>query len=383
MQSTVHSLFQPYTLPSGVTLANRLVMAPMTHLSSQPDGKVSDAEIAYYVRRSEGLGLVITAATWVTPSGGMHGSTGAADDDDIPGLRRLAAAIRERGAKAVLQLFHTGRQGTRTGDLVAPSAVPEAREGAAVPRALEENEIADIIRAFGEAARRAIAAGFDGVEIHGGNGNLTHQFFSPLSNRRNDRYGGTLERRMTFGLAVVDEVQRVVREHADRPFAVGYRLSPEERDMPGAASDAPDEREQPGITMEDTLAFVDVLAVRGLDYLHISLTDFRNPPRRGSWGGRSRLAILQERVGGRVPLIGVGAVRTAEDALEAMQSGVPLLALGRELLMEPDWVDKVRSGRSTGIRTTMPANGRERLSIPDPMWQLLRSIPGWLPFEEK
>lgn len=384
MKLAAQSLFQSYELPSGLKLENRIVMAPMTHMSSKADGTVSDAELAYYARRSEGPGLIITAATWVLPNGGIPGAPGADDDDKIPGLRRLAAAIRERGAKAILQLFHAGRQGTRTGDLVAPSAVPEAREGAAVPRALEEHEIAEIVRAFGEAARRAITAGFDGVEVHGANGNLTHQFFSPLSNKRQDRYGGTLERRMTFGLAVVDEVLRIVREHADRPFAVGYRLSPEERDMPGGNSaDTPEANEAPGITMEDTLAFADVLATRGLDYLHISLTDFRNPPRRGSWGGKSRMAILQERVGHLVPLIGVGAVHTAEDAADAMESGIPLLALGRELLMEPDWAGKVRDGLSSEIRTTLSTSDRERLSIPEPMWQLLLSIPGWLPFEDK
>ena len=186
---------------------------------------------------------------------------------------------------------------------------------------------------------------------------------------------------MTFSLAVVDEVLRAVREHADQPFAVGYRLSPEERDMPGNAADSPEQQEIPGITMEDTLEFVEVLASRGLDYLHISLTDFRNPPRRGSWGSKSRLAILQEHVGHRVPLVGVGAVHTAEDALDAMESGIPLLALGREMLMEPDWANKVRDGRSAEIRTTLSASDRERLFIPEPMWQLLLSIPGWLPFE--
>ncbi|MBB6675118.1 oxidoreductase [Cohnella nanjingensis] len=370
MRHNAQTLLQPYELPGGLKLDNRIVMAPMTHLSSHADGTISDAELDYYALRAAGPGMVITAATWVLPNGGLPGGPGADDDDKIPGLRRLAAAIQDRGAKAVLQLFHSGRQATRTGDLVAPSAIPETREGAETPRPLEEEEIEGIIRAFGAAARRAISAGFDGVEIHGANGNLTHQFFSPHANRRQDRFGGTLERRMTFGLSVVDEVKRVVRERANKPFIVGFRLSPEER-------------ETPGITMDDALAFADELAARGLDYLHVSLMDFRNPPRSGSGDGRSRLAILQERVGQRVPLIGVGAVRTAEDAQGAMEIGIPLLALGRELLLEPDWANKVRDGRSGEIRTSLTASDRERLGIPEPMWRLLRSIPGWMPFEDE
>ncbi|MCC3371611.1 NADH-dependent flavin oxidoreductase [Cohnella sp. REN36] len=362
-------LFEPYRLPNGLRLDNRIVMAPMTHLSSRTDGVASDDELAYYARRADGPGMVITAATWVLPDGGLPGGPGADTDDKIPGLARVAETIRQRGAKAILQLFHSGRQSTRTGDLVAPSAVPESRPDAGVPRALDEGEIAAIVRAFGAAARRAVAAGFDGVEIHGANGNLTHQFFSPHANRREDRYGGSLERRMTFGLEVVDEVLRVVRETADRPFAVGFRLSPEER-------------ESPGIVMEDALAFAETLAGRGLDYLHLSLTDFRNPPRNGEWGGRSRLVLFQERLGNRIPIIGVGAIATAEDAAQARKTGAPLVALGRELLLEPDWTRKVREGRYADIRTTLTANDRERLVIPEPMWGLLRGTPGWLPFVE-
>ena len=122
---------------------------------------------------------------------------------------------------------------------------------------MTESEIQEIIRAFGESTRRAIEAGYDGIEIHGANGYLVQQFFSPHSNRRDDQWGGSVENRMKFPLAIVDEVQRVVAEHAKGPFIVGYRFSPEEP-------------ETPGITMADTLDLVDALADKNLDYLHVS-----------------------------------------------------------------------------------------------------------------
>src|SRR5213080_1807179 len=316
-------LIEPYTLPNGVKLKNRIVMAPMTNFSSNPDGTVTDAEVKYYSRRSSGVGMVITACTYVTENGkGFHGEFGGDRDELIPSLRQLASAIKEQGAKAVLQIFHGGRQIppelVPNGEVVSASAVPVEGEGKPVPRALTETEVESIIRDFGETTRRAIEAGFDGVELHGANGYLIQQFFSPHSNRREDQWGGSLEKRLAFPLAVVDEVKKVVAEHAKESFVVGYRFSPEEP-------------ETPGITMADTLTLVDALADKNLDYLHVSLQNFWSTPRRGIQDTRSRIEIIQERVGDRVPVIGVGSIYTADDALKAMQAGIPLIALGREL----------------------------------------------------
>ncbi|KPV55843.1 NADH-dependent flavin oxidoreductase [Paenibacillus sp. A3] len=368
MMKSVQPMLEPFTLPNGIDLKNRIVMAPMTHSASQPDGAVSDAEIKYYARRANGVGMLITAAAGVTASGSFPGTALVDRDELIPGLSRLASAIKSEGAKAVLQIVHGGRKCFPGGDLVSASAIPEEKEGAAVPRELTDSEITGIIRAFGEATRRAIEAGFDGVELHGANGFLIHQFFSPHSNRRTDRWGGTLEKRMTFPLELIGEVQRVVREHAKEPFIVGYRLSPEEP-------------ETPGITMADTLTFVEVLAGQGLDYLHISLNDFRSIPRRGADDSRTRLELIQELVGTRVPVIGVGAIRTAQDAAQALELGIPLIAVGRALIIEPDWVAKVAQGREQELRMTLSKNDQESLAIPDSLWRMILAVPGWFPVE--
>lgn len=373
MNPKYQPLFNTFTLKSGIELKNRIVMAPMTNMSSNEDGTVSDAELEYYARRSGGVGIVLTACIYVTRNGkGFPGEFGGDMDDMIPSLSRLASAIKDKGAKAVLQIFHGGRECppelVPDGDVVSASAVQseQGRGSRVVPRALTDEEIQSIIRDFGQTTRRAIEAGFDGVEIHGANGYLLQQFFSPHSNRREDRWGGSLEKRLTFPLAVVDEVKRIVAEHAKEPFLVGYRFSPEEA-------------ETPGITMEETFRLVDELANKELDYLHVSLQEFWSAPRRGADESKTRLEWIQERVGSRVPVMGVGSIHTPDDALKALDTGVPLIAIGRELVAEPDWVEKVAQGREEEIRTTISKKDQEALVVPTSLWQAIVHTPGWFP----
>ncbi|ASS92996.1 NADH-dependent flavin oxidoreductase [Peribacillus simplex] len=371
MNSKYIPLFESFNLGKKLEVKNRLVMAPMTNFSSNPDGTVTDAEVNYYERRSSGVGMVITACTYVTANGkGFHGEFGGDKDELIPSLSRLASAIKAKGSKAILQIFHGGREVPPelipNGDVVSASNIPSEGEGKSVPRPLSEKEIESIILDFGEATRRAIEAGFDGVEIHGANGYLLQQFFSPHSNRREDKWGGSLEKRLTFPLAVVDEVKKAVAEHAKVPFIVGYRFSPEEP-------------ETPGITMEDTLALIDGLVTKELDYLHVSLMDFWSKARRGAEVDRPRIEIIKERIGDQVPLIGVGSIYTADDAIKALQSGVPLIALGREIIIDPEWVQKVEQGREAEIVTKINKDNQQKLDIPDPLWQAIIHSPGWFP----
>lgn len=365
MKSTYAPLFETFSLKSGVELKNRIVMAPMTNFSSNDDGTVTDAEVAYYARRAEGVAAVITACTYVTPNGkGFPGEFGADRDEMIPSLARLASAIQEKGAKAILQIFHGGRMvppNLVDGDVVSASSVPAEAEGSAVPRELSAAEVENIIAAFGETTRRAIEAGYDGVEIHGANGYLIQQFFSPHSNRRTDKWGERLE----FPLAVVDAVKEAAAA-ADRPFAVGYRFSPEEP-------------ETPGITMADTLELIDALKEKDLDYLHVSLMEFWSQPRRGVDDTRPRLEIIKERAGNAIPVIGVGSIYTADDAMKALGTGVDLLAIGRGLIIEPDWVQKVENGEEETIAVKIDKNAQEKLVVPDPLWNAIVNTPGWFP----
>lgn len=375
MSATDYSpLLEPFQFASSISLKNRVVMAPMTNFSSNEDGTVSGPEIDYYIRRSKGAGMVITACVYVSRGGkGFAGEFGADRDELIPSLRRLAEAIKGEGAKAVLQIFHGGRQcppeqlpdGQPVSAGNVPSELPGGGHGP-VPRPLTDNEIEGIIADFGAAARRAIEAGFDGVEIHGANGYLLQQFFSPHSNTRGDRWGGDLQKRLAFPLAVLRAVKSAVNEHASSPFLVGYRFSPEEP-------------ETPGITMAETFALIDALKKEGLDYLHVSQMDLWSLPHRGTEDSRPRIEQIVDCAGSGLPVIGVGSLYSAEDALKSLSSGISLVALGRPLLIEPDWVQKVAEGRADEIETELDPAAQDALVIPDPLWRALIHTPGWLP----
>ncbi|PKR85702.1 NADH-dependent flavin oxidoreductase [Heyndrickxia camelliae] len=355
----------PFTFNNGVELRNRVVMAPMTTYSANPDDTASEEELAYYEERSYGVGAVITACTYVIANGkGFPGQFAGHKDEYIDSLRSVAQAIHKGGAKAILQIYHGGRQSPRelvpNGDVVSASETIAADGGKA--RELTIEEIQEVVKAFGETTRRAIEAGYDGVEIHGANTYLLQQFFSGFTNKRTDEYGGTLEKRMRFPLEVVAEVNRVKQQYADDSFIVGYRFSPEEP-------------EEDGITLDETVQLVDRLANESLDYLHISVMDFRSLARRYEGEKENRIKIIHRVIDGRVPLIGVGSIYSKKDASEAMETGAELIALARELLIEPHWVEKIAAGEEVITEMDMT---RENV-IPGPMMRMMQSNPGWVP----
>ncbi len=374
MNSNYKSILSPFTFPvSGIEVINRIVMAPMTTFSGNDDGTTTDAEVAYYKERNQSAGLLITACAYVIRHGkGFHGQIGADTDELIPSLKRIAETLKANGNKAVLQIYHGGRMSPPEelldGQSVSASAVAAEREGAQVPREMTESEIEETIVAFGEATRRAIAAGFDGVEIHGANTYLLQQFFSPHSNRRTDKWGGDLIKRMTFPLAVVDSVKRAAAL-ADRPFLVGYRISPEEM-------------ENPGITMEDTLYLAEALSHKQLDYLHVSVMDFWAGSMRDKQDTAARAQLIAAKVGHILPVIGVGGFHTPEDAEKALEMGIPLVAMGRELLMDPHWLKKVKENVTDKIETELDINAQDALKIPTPLWQGLVLRTGWMPMKK-
>ncbi len=260
---TKYNFLEAYRFSNGLELKNRIVMAPMTTMSSFHDGHVTTDEVNYYHRRGGGPGMIITAVANVSEDGkGFEGEFSATDDRFIPDLTKIATAIKQDGTKAVLQIFHAGRMSNsrvlRGKQTVSASAIAAERPGAETPRALTEPEIEQIIEEFGEATLRAIKAGFDGVEIHGANTYLIQQFFSPHSNRRTDQWGGSFENRLRFPLAVVKKVQEVIKEHGSKTFLLGYRVSPEEF-------------ETPGIRLEGTFALIEKLKQAKIDYLNLSI----------------------------------------------------------------------------------------------------------------
>lgn len=256
-------ILQPFTLPNGTELKNRLLMAPMTTCTGYFDGTVTSELVEYYRARAGSIGTIIVECCFIDDYGlAFPGAIGIDNDEKIAGLAKIAEAIKAEGSKAILQIYHGGRMvdpqliGGR--QPVAPSAIAAPREGAAMPRALSGEEVEGMIAKFGDGVRRAILAGFDGVEIHGANTYLIQQFYSPNSNQRDDEWGGSRDNRARFPLAVLDITHKMARQYADDAFIIGYRFSPEEMEVPG-------------IRFDDTMYLLEKLAARGVDYLHFSV----------------------------------------------------------------------------------------------------------------
>ena len=373
MNKKYEKLFETVTLPNGVELKNRFVLAPLTHISSNDDGTISDVEIPYIEKRSKDVGLAINAASNVNDIGkAFPGQPSVAHDSDIEGLKRLAQAMKKNGAKALVQIHHGGAQAlanlTPNGDVVAPSPITLKSFGQQHEhdaREITPKEIEQTIKDFGEATRRVIEAGFDGVEIHGANHYLIHQFVSPYYNRRNDEWSD----HMKFPTAVIDEVLKAKSEYASDDFIVGYRLSPEEA-------------ESPGISMEITEQLINTITEKSIDYVHISLGDIHSTTREGKYAGQERLKLIQQWVDGRIPVIGVGSVFTADDALDAIEStGVELVALGREILLDYNFISKIQEGKEDEILSEFDPHREDKHELTPNLWKQFNQ--GFYPLPRK
>ncbi|MFS2178084.1 NADH-dependent flavin oxidoreductase [Rhizobium pisi] len=370
MTATHPRLFEAYDFAGGITLRNRIVMAPMTTWAANDDGTVSNDEIAYYHRRANGVGLVLTGCTHVMANGvGFTGEFAAYDDSFMPGLRRLAEAAKSGGAPAILQIFHAGNKALPElvpgGEIVSASSVKASpgpfNSGDVTPRALGEDEILDVITTFGEATRRAIEAGFDGVELHGAHGFLIQNFFSPFYNQRDDAWGGSLTNRMRFPLAVVREIRQVIATHAKRPFILGYRVSPEEA-------------ESGGLRMTDTYELLDRLIDANVDYIHASLSSVLEARLVDLPDQRVAPSIV-EHVAGRVPVIAAGQIRSPQQAERALNLGLSLVAVGQGLVINPDWVDLAR--KSADIENALHPSKLAEIRLPRKLWRVIDATKGW------
>jgi 2,4-dienoyl-CoA reductase-like NADH-dependent reductase (Old Yellow Enzyme family) len=366
----------------GKETANRFAIAPLTTDASHEDGTVSEHELEFIRRRAAGgFGVAISSATYVEQDGRSWQGTGAAHDGHLSSLHRLAEAMRAAGGLAILQIYDGGRIAIPAligeGRLRAASAVASLRPGAKTPRAMTSEEVESLIASFGAAASLARKAGFDGVEIHGANHYAVHQFFSPRANRRDDRWGGTLAKRMNFPLAVA----QAVRDALGPKLIAGYRVTPFE-----AESD--------GYTLEDSKLLCGELAKLNLDYISVSLDDYRknrptgevrvyNGPVDKSYSlAESPITEFARIIAGRSAVMASGGIKTCTDAEGAMAMGADLIAVGRAVVVDPEWLAKVRSKNEASILAGLPNDEREiagALSIPPRMVKYLLSRPGWIP----
>lgn len=376
MNSKFDKLFEQFEFPNGATIKNRLIMAPMTTWAANDDGTISEAELSYYASRVNGVGMAITGCSHVTENGvGFSNEFAAYDDKFIPSLKKLADTLKAGGAKAILQILHAGNKAIPAlipnGDVVSSS--PVETESTAfvkglIPRELSHEEILEMIQSFGETTRRAIEAGFDGIELHGAHGFLFQNFFSPYFNQRTDEWGGSLENRLRFPLEVVKEVKKVIKEYSKSPFILGYRFSPDE----------PQER---GLRFEDTKILINHLIEEELDYVHASLSNVLTAKPIDSEDEKTILELIIETVDNKIPLLAAGTIRKPDTAIQAVELGLPLVVLGQALVINPTWAELVKNGEEDKIETKLNLSKTEELFIPEKLSNVIKAMNGWFEVE--
>jgi len=316
------TLTDALSLTSGTILENRFALAPLTNCQSHPDGRLSDEEYRWLVKRAEGgFALTMTCAATVQREGvGFPGQLGVYSDDHIDGLSRLAAGIKAHHSHAVVQLHHAGmRAPVRLTGRAPQCPSDDATTGA---QGMTRDEVKHSVDAFIGAARRCERAGFDGVELHGAHGYLICQFPSAETNRRDDEYGGSLGNRSRFLLNVIDGVRAACRS----TFSVGVRLSPERFGM-----QVLEVREVARRLMTDG----------SIDYLDMSFWDCFKEPEDATLHGRSLLSYFTDLDRGSVRLGAAGKILTGAQALSVLDAGVDFVLIGRAAILHHDFPTRV------------------------------------------
>lgn len=323
MTTTTPDLHAPLVLRRGGTLRNRCMLAPLTNLQSHPDGTLSDDEFRWLTLRARGgFGLVMTCASHVQAVGqGFPGQLGVWSDTHLPGLTRLASGLHAGGTLAVVQLHHAGMRSPA--GLVGTQPVAPSGDPATGARALTIAEVERVRDDFVAAAVRAERAGFDGVELHGAHGYLLCQFLSAETNRREDRYGGSLENRARLLREIIEGVRAACRPD----FGLGVRLSPERF----------------GIRLGEARELAQQLMGEGqLDFLDLSLWDVFKAPNEPEFAARPLIDWFTDLERGEVRLGVAGKIMSAPTARKCLEHGADVAIIGRAAILHHDFPLRAR-----------------------------------------
>ena len=351
-----------FRFQSGVKIDNRIILAPLTTSSGTTEGGLSSNDIPFLLHRSKGFGAIILGSHSISSNGSaFSGGWNIYNKCNHEPLAKIVKQFHNQGVKVFIQIYHAGRlaQPSFIGGQqpVAPSRVPAIRKFASYPKELTISEINEIIEDFRQATKTAILLGFDGVELHGANTYLIQQFYSPHSNRRTDEWGGERDKRLKFPLKVIEACHEEIKRTSKKPFVLGYRFSPEEY-------------ETPGIRLEDTCYFLNQITRKSiLDYLHISINDFR----KKSIEGKGIIETVIASLNTNIPLIGCGRIHTIKDVQNVMKI-VPLFSVANAAIIDPNWAVKIIND-GEGLRDRIKLNEQSTLKIPQNLWEMLLQSP--------
>ena len=347
MKSKYSHIFEPFTVRR-MTLKNRIVMTPMGTNFGEQNGEMSFLHINYYEQRARGgTGMLIVENACVTYPQGSNGTTQLRIDSDnyIPRLFYLTETIHKHDACIAIQLNHAGASAmsSRIGMQPVSSSNIPSKDGGEAPRPLSVEEIYSIVRDYGQAAKRAVTAGFDAVEIHAGHSYLISQFLSPVYNKRTDEFGGSAENRARFAKLVIEEVRKQVGPF----FPIIVRISA-------------DEFVEGGNTLDDCIEYLQYFE-KEVDIFHVSAAlnqslQYQIDANYLPDGWRSYMARRVKEAYGK-PTITVGNIRNPQVAEDILARGdADLIGMGRGLIADPDWVNKVEFGHEEDIRQCISCN---------------------------
>ena len=354
-------LFDSLSFTRGPTMKNRFMLAPLTNLQSDPDGRLSDDEFKWLTMRAQGgFGLTMTCASHVQAIGqGFPGQLGIFGDEHLEGLTRLAKQIKEDDSIAVVQLHHAGMRSPE--ELVGETPVCPSDQEEPKARALTLAEIGKLVEDFALAAVRAEQAGFDGVELHGAHSYILGQFFSAKTNERTDRYGGSFENRSRILFEIIDGIRARCRPD----FMLGVRLSPERF----------------GVTLDEARALAQRVMTEGrIDFLDMSLWDAFKEPEEEAYKGRSLISYFAELERGGTRLGVAGKIYGADEARRCLEAGVDFVLAGRAAILHHDFPERVREDAEFRMAET-PVS-RDHLSAEGLGESFIEYMSGWAGFVE-
>lgn len=355
MNNSILAGFKESTVGS-LKVKNRFVLPPLDMRMSLFDGTISQNDIEFHRDHSKNVGIDVVGSAFISDCGNTAlGSISISRDEDVEGLTLLADTIHQNGARAIIQLVHAGRmtnsQNTLGDEVVAPSAVKATHGVVSTPKELTRVEIYNIINQYQLAAKRAMAAGFDGIEIHGANGFLPQQFLSRLSNQRNDQFGGTLANRLRFAKLLIQSVMAQTAQFGNQNFIVGYRLSPEEF-------------EAGGMTIRESLMLSKELEQLGISYVSLSLHNFELPPRTFNTD-TTIVKIFKNAL--NCPLMIAGKINS-EDRVQRALKVSDFIGIGRPLIIDSEWIRKIRYNQATKGKKDLSAS---RLGVSNQVFKYL------------
>lgn len=364
-----------YTLKSGVVLKNRLFFAPISTLGSNQNGEVSQSECDFFAKRTGAVGAIVVASAYVSMAGKAYANgLSVSNDVYLKSLEQLAKSIQKNDTKAILQIYHGGAM-THYFPQQARHFCVSQQSNLLFPdktyTELTDDMIETILLDYEKAVKRAVMAGFDGVEIHAANSYLPNQFLMTSWNSREDKWGGSLANRLRFTQELLTRAQKVITANAKKPFALGLRLSLEDS--------MAETVEAKQVSLQESLLAIQLLNESDFDYIHVTSHAILQEV---SFAGETfNLLKMLQVMSPTIPIIGCGNLLHGTEIEEALAE-TELVSACRPFVLLPDWAELILANQPIEIPPiNFTGKTRQELAIPRNLWQGVKESASWYSYQ--